>query len=81
MTWILREVKVRYRQSLLGIAWAIFQPLSLMVVYTVIFARLSPSPHRWRTVSRFRVRDAASLDIFRDRSKQRTSSLVNNLAS
>ncbi len=36
--WTLREINVRYKQSLLGAAWAIAQPLSLMLVYTVVFA-------------------------------------------
>ncbi len=38
VAWIVRDVKVRYKQSLLGIAWAILQPLSLMVVFTVVFS-------------------------------------------
>ena len=38
--WTMREVKVRYKQSLLGIAWAVLQPLALMVVFTLIFSRL-----------------------------------------
>ncbi len=35
--WTMREIKVRYKQSMLGAAWAILQPLSLMVVFSVIF--------------------------------------------
>ncbi len=35
--WTLREIKVRYKQSLLGGAWAILQPLSLMLIFSVIF--------------------------------------------
>lgn len=35
--WTMREIKVRYKQSVLGAAWAILQPLSLMVVFSVIF--------------------------------------------
>ncbi len=38
--WTLREIRVRYKQSLLGIAWAVLQPFSLMVVFTVVFSRL-----------------------------------------
>ena len=34
----MRDFKVRYSQSALGAAWAILQPLSLMVVYSVIFS-------------------------------------------
>ena len=32
-----REVKVRYKQTVLGIAWAMLQPLLTMVIFTVIF--------------------------------------------
>ena len=32
-----REVKVRYKQTALGIAWAMLQPLMTMVIFTVIF--------------------------------------------
>lgn len=35
--WVLREIKVRYKQSLLGAAWAILQPLSMTVIFTVVF--------------------------------------------
>ena len=32
-----REVQVRYRQAFLGMAWAVFMPLSLMLVFTLPF--------------------------------------------
>ena len=35
-----RDITVRYRQAALGAAWAILQPLGLMVVFTVFFNRL-----------------------------------------
>lgn len=35
-----REFQARYRNSLLGGAWAVLQPLAMIVVYTVIFAEL-----------------------------------------
>jgi lipopolysaccharide transport system permease protein len=38
--WTMREVKVRYKQSLLGVAWAVLQPLALTVVFTLVFSRL-----------------------------------------
>lgn len=38
-TWTRREIKVRYKQSALGAAWAILQPLSLMLVFSVVFTR------------------------------------------
>ncbi len=38
--WAAREVQVRYKQSLLGIAWAILQPLALTVIFTLVFSQL-----------------------------------------
>ncbi len=38
--WTLRELQVRYKQSLLGAVWAIAQPLSLTLVFTLVFSRL-----------------------------------------
>jgi lipopolysaccharide transport system permease protein len=35
LTW--RDVKVRYKQSVLGVAWAIIQPLTMMIVFTMFF--------------------------------------------
>lgn len=37
-TWTKRDFKVRYSQSVLGAAWAILQPLSLMVIFSLIFS-------------------------------------------
>ncbi len=39
LTW--RDVKVRYKQTALGAAWAILQPLLTMVVFTIFFGRLA----------------------------------------
>ena len=36
----LRDVRVRYKQSLLGAAWAVLQPLLTMVVFTLLFGML-----------------------------------------
>jgi lipopolysaccharide transport system permease protein len=39
LTW--RDIKVRYKQAALGVAWAIIQPIVNMVIFTVIFGRLA----------------------------------------
>lgn len=39
--WISREIKIRYKQSLLGVAWAILQPLALTVVFTLVFSLIA----------------------------------------
>ena len=42
LTW--RDVKVRYKQTILGAAWAILQPLLTMVVLNIFFGRLANLP-------------------------------------
>lgn len=41
-TW--RDIKIRYKQTLLGFAWAILQPLVAMIIFTIIFGRLANLP-------------------------------------
>ncbi|MCI0699775.1 MAG: ABC transporter permease [Planctomycetia bacterium] len=41
---IWRDVKVRYRQTVLGVAWAILQPVLMVAVFTVFFGRLAGLP-------------------------------------
>ena len=38
-TW--RDLKVRYKQTILGVAWAVVQPVFLMVVFTVFFGGIA----------------------------------------
>ena len=39
-----RDILVRYKQTTLGIAWAILQPVATMIVGTIIFGRLAKLP-------------------------------------
>lgn len=39
LTW--RDVKVRYKQTALGAAWAVLQPLFMMLIFTLFFGRLA----------------------------------------
>ncbi|HWQ34198.1 MAG TPA: ABC transporter permease [Blastocatellia bacterium] len=43
-TLTLHRIRVRYKQSLLGISWALLQPFSLMLIYTVIFSLFARMP-------------------------------------
>ena len=36
-----RDIKVRYAQSVLGVGWAVIQPVFLMIVFTLVFGRLA----------------------------------------
>ena len=42
--WTQREIRIRYKQSFLGIAWAILQPLVLMIIFSVIFSLIIKVP-------------------------------------
>lgn len=42
LSW--RDVKVRYKQTLLGAAWAVFQPFLTMVVFSLFFGKLAKIP-------------------------------------
>ena len=39
-----RDLKVRYKQTLIGIAWAVLQPLITMLIFTIIFGRFAKIP-------------------------------------
>jgi lipopolysaccharide transport system permease protein len=42
LTW--RDIKVRYKQTALGVAWAVIQPFMTMVVFSLFFGRLGKIP-------------------------------------
>jgi len=41
---VIRDIKVRYKQTLLGAAWAILQPVMTMVVFSIFFGKLAGVP-------------------------------------
>lgn len=46
LLWVLagRDIKVRYKQTALGVAWAVLRPLLTMVIFAVVFGRLAKMP-------------------------------------
>jgi lipopolysaccharide transport system permease protein len=46
LLWVLteRDIKVRYKQTVLGAAWALIQPVTMMVVFSVFFGKLAKMP-------------------------------------
>ncbi|MGQ0792549.1 MAG: ABC transporter permease [Deltaproteobacteria bacterium] len=42
LTW--RDIKVRYKQTIIGAGWAVLQPLLTMVVFTIFFGRIASIP-------------------------------------
>ena len=39
-----RDIKVRYKQTVLGIAWAVLQPFVMMVIFSVVFGTMAKIP-------------------------------------
>lgn len=46
LLWVLvsRDIKVRYKQTLLGCAWALIQPLVSMIIFSIVFGRWAKMP-------------------------------------
>jgi lipopolysaccharide transport system permease protein len=42
--YAIRDIKVRYKQTVLGAAWAVLQPVMTMVVFSIFFGRLAGVP-------------------------------------
>src|ERR1043165_9995999 len=42
LTW--RELKARYKQTVMGVAWGILQPLMTNIIFTLFFGRLAQVP-------------------------------------
>lgn len=39
-----RDVLVRYKQTIIGVAWSVLRPLLIMVIFTIVFGRLAKMP-------------------------------------
>lgn len=39
-----RDISVRYKQTIIGVAWAVLRPFLTMVIFTVIFGRVADLP-------------------------------------
>jgi lipopolysaccharide transport system permease protein len=43
-SFAVRDIKARYKQTALGVAWSIIQPLSMMIVFTLVFSLFAKIP-------------------------------------
>ena len=65
LTW--RDIKVRYKQTVLGAAWAIIQPFFTMVVFSLFFGKLAKVPSDGNHTYEFAKRDFENCDRFLER--------------
>jgi len=47
LSW--RDIKVRYKQTVIGLAWSIIRPLLTMLVFTIVFGKLAKLPSEGTT--------------------------------
>lgn len=71
-----RDVKIRYKQTAIGIAWAILQPLAMMLVFTLIFSRLAKIPSEGIPYPIFAYAALLPWQLFSRTITESTSSLV-----
>ena len=69
LTW--RDVKVRYKQTVLGVAWSVLQPAMMMVVFTIFFSNLAKLPSGDLPYPVFVLAGLLPWTFFRDRPDQR----------
>ena len=76
LTW--RDIKVRYKQATLGIAWAVLQPLMTMVIFTVIFGTLLKTPSQGIPYPLFSLTALLPWQLFASALQRSSTSLVGN---
>lgn len=75
-----RDVTVRYRQTFLGAAWAILQPVLTMVVFTLIFGNLANLPSEGKPYALFSLAGVVPWTFFSNAVSLGSQSLVGNSA-
>jgi lipopolysaccharide transport system permease protein len=75
-TW--RDVKVRYKQTGLGFAWAIIQPLFMMVVFSIFFGTLAKIPSEGIPYPLFNFAALLPWTLFAEGLTRSTTSMITN---
>lgn len=73
-----RDIKVRYAQSVLGIGWAVIQPIFSMIVFTVIFGNLAKVPSDGVNYAVFSFTALVPWTYFSNSLADSSGSLINN---
>lgn len=73
-----RDVLVRYKQSSLGIAWAVIQPIVLMVIFSIVFGRFAGLPSDDIPYPLFTFAALLPWQLFSSGVQRSSLSLVNN---
>jgi len=76
--FIWRDIKVRYRQTVIGALWAIIQPFLTMVIFSIFFGRLAGIPSDDVPYPIFSFAALVPWTFFANSINQASNSLVNN---
>ena len=74
LTW--RDIKLRYKQTALGVAWAVLQPLATMAVFAVFFGKLANMPSDGKPYALFVLASLLPWQLFAFALTQSSNSLV-----
>lgn len=77
--FVWRDLKVRYKQTVIGAAWALFQPLFTALVYTFIFGRFAKFPSDALPYPLFAFAGVLAWQYFSSAFNLATSSVVGNV--
>src|SRR5438093_4214831 len=77
--FVWRDLKVRYKQTVIGVAWALFQPLFTALVYTFIFGRFAKFPSENLPYPIFAYSGVLAWQYFSASLNQASSSVVGNV--
>jgi len=77
-SFIMRDVKIRYKQTGLGFLWAIIQPLLIMLIFTVFFGKLAKMPSDGIPYPLFSFAALIPWTLFAESLTRSTTSMVNN---
>jgi lipopolysaccharide transport system permease protein len=75
---IWRDIKVRYKQTALGIGWAVLQPIAAMLVFTLFFGRLAHLPSNGIPYSLFSLAALVPWTFFANGLAQASTSVITN---
>ena len=73
-----RDILVQYKQSAIGIGWAVIQPLTMMVIFTVVFGRFAKLPSDDIPYSLFTFAALLPWQLFAGAVQRSSTSLVSN---
>jgi lipopolysaccharide transport system permease protein len=77
-SFTLRDVKLRYKQTALGILWAIIQPLFMMLIFTIFFGNLAKIPSEGAPYPLFVLAALLPWTLFAEGLTRSTTSMVTN---